>query len=379
VSGTAVRHEEAALLQDRTRDHRRRIPALTGIRGYAALWVVLFHGVYFAHKLIPELVPELPVVARSGYLGVDLFFLLSGFVLTWTYGEALASQGWRARREFAIGRMFRILPLHWTVLALFAVTALMTDDVWLTEEPHGATNWLISAALIQVWVGLPRVWNTPAWSLSAEWFAYILFPIMAVAGHRVRGRAASAAIAAAAIVLVVVLFTAAQRPSLDESGRFGLARCVLEFAAGVAMCGYCRATCPSERSGTIMLLVGFILLGAAMLPGPAEYLALPAFSLMIVACVSPSRLAEWVFGNRIAHWLGEVSFSIYLLHWLGYELAAKAIRAADTAPLTGLALIAAVPILVVPPGWLAWRCVEIPGQAVGRAFVRRLRERDQAA
>src|SRR5262249_39676380 len=95
---------------------RPEIRALTGIRGFAAVWVVLFHlqwqGMYQA---FPRLEAIRPLVDR-GYLGVDLFFILSGFILTWNYGEALAD--WRPREHvrFEIVRLARIYPVHLATL-----------------------------------------------------------------------------------------------------------------------------------------------------------------------------------------------------------------------------------------------------------------------
>src|SRR5689334_9429569 len=101
---------------------RVRVPesrALTGIRGVAALWVVLFHlpnplaGTAFAQVL------------SRGYLGVDLFFILSGFVLSYAYRDALPEKPMvrQALRFYAV-RLARIYPLHVFVLALFVTIEL---------------------------------------------------------------------------------------------------------------------------------------------------------------------------------------------------------------------------------------------------------------
>ena len=161
------------VLEDRTRSGAPKIPALTGIRGVAAAWVVIFHLAVVAEVAGLLTMKQVPVL-RSGYLGVDLFFILSGFVLMLTYGQSLSHMTRASLRDFWIGRVFRILPLHWTILGLFLLTGVMIDHDWVMTDRHDGLSFLASALLIQNWIFMPKVWNLPAWSLSA---ASVLFSI----------------------------------------------------------------------------------------------------------------------------------------------------------------------------------------------------------
>ena len=97
-------------------EKRRQIPPLTGVRGVACLWVLAFH----AYLLLKDsgVMGEQDLLFR-GYLGVDLFFVLSGFVLAMTHGAKLSRFDTTAAYRFFVGRAFRILPLHWTILIAF--------------------------------------------------------------------------------------------------------------------------------------------------------------------------------------------------------------------------------------------------------------------
>ena len=150
--------------------------ALTSIRGIAAWWVVLFHM-----RLL--LVPWLPVgairVLDHGNLAVDLFFVLSGFVIALNYGERLAGD-WRATGDFLFRRFARIYPLHLLILggfALYAGGAILFGSATLAGQDPG--YFLASLFLVQNWGFTDALrWNVPAWSISTEALAYLLFPVL---------------------------------------------------------------------------------------------------------------------------------------------------------------------------------------------------------
>ena len=135
----------------------------------AALWVVSFHvsGLWQG---------EMPL-AGMGYLGVDLFFILSGFVLSYVHGEAFRRDPLGAYPHFLGRRIARIFPVWLVVLAVFAVKHRATI------EPEYL---FIYAILAQAWGGVPtQLLNPPGWSVSLEWAVYLLFPLIAFAPLRI--------------------------------------------------------------------------------------------------------------------------------------------------------------------------------------------------
>lgn len=157
---------------------RRHIKELTGLRGIGALWVVLFH-LTFGHDI---------AIVKLGFLGVDLFFILSGFVLSQVSKEIIVTPS--QYLEFLRQRLTRIYPLHLFVLCALALIVLTVPGF---EDRYDVPRFepdafVASLLLIQNWFyWLPACWNGPSWSLSAEWFAHLTFPICQWLTARWRG------------------------------------------------------------------------------------------------------------------------------------------------------------------------------------------------
>jgi peptidoglycan/LPS O-acetylase OafA/YrhL len=179
VFGLRRNNSTTASTEDRM---RRELTTLTGIRGVAAIWVVLFHFYPVIGALLggPDR-RQVPIV-RDGYLGVDLFFVLSGFVLSLAYSERFRRNFYSAVIEFFFARVGRIFPLHWTCLAIFFLLVELVPENWWGPGPFTLGALGASVALVQNWT-LPTAlaWNFPTWSLSAEWAAYLLFPLLTFA------------------------------------------------------------------------------------------------------------------------------------------------------------------------------------------------------
>src|SRR5262245_35048532 len=136
-----------------TLEPSKQIRTLTGLRFLAALHVVVFH---FGQKRFHGLVGGL---VSSGYTAVSLFFVLSGFVLAYTYGQRHAGRG-LDRRTFWVARFARIYPLY--VLALVIALPFYLRD----GRPGGWLEPLLVVCLAQAWLpGAAVAWNGPAWSL----------------------------------------------------------------------------------------------------------------------------------------------------------------------------------------------------------------------
>src|SRR5271155_5124721 len=146
--------------------YARRISSLDGMRGIAAIAVMMFHfNIFF----LPQ--ARLPFLGRA-YLSVDLFFLLSGFVMAHVYGRELASN-WRAHwPKLAIARFARIYPLF--ALTMLAMTTIVSlSDTRLRFVSFSGWSLALQPFLLQQWSGLS--WNYPSWSISTEAEAYIFF------------------------------------------------------------------------------------------------------------------------------------------------------------------------------------------------------------
>src|SRR5579872_2550251 len=159
---------------------RHHLPALTGLRFALAIWVILHH-LTGRGMLLAQWAGMLPDAAQSllhgGYLAVQTFFLLSGFVLAQSY----ATTRWNRPNlmRFAAARFARIYPTYLVSLILvswFAFQFLLKPGRSVAQKTFVLGNY---AFLLQGWTGSLSVgWNTPAWSLSCEFFFYLCFPIL---------------------------------------------------------------------------------------------------------------------------------------------------------------------------------------------------------
>lgn len=349
---------------------RAQVDALTGLRGIAAWLVVLYHiRLSFAPSLPPDVVAGL----GKGYLAVDLFFVLSGFVLWMTWGQRLATERWRAVAIFLQKRIARVWPLHAVILAGTVGFALV---IAATGRPVPAGyRWdelPLHVLLMQNWGFTPDLaWNDPSWSISTEFAAYIGFALLVPLLARPRQLP---------IILPIILLSASVI-ALDrfyawhgenELGAdiafFGLARCLAQFTCGVAACMIWQ----SIDGQRLRWAAGLAATVAAMLwlGGFRETLVLPiAFSAIVMIVAATSAMPGNPLSSRVAVWLGEISYSTYLAHFLLWTLF-KLVLVRDAADVS-LALGALFLLATLVASVALHTYVEVPARdRLGRVPVR---------
>ncbi len=302
---------------------RPHIDALTGIRGIAAWLVVLYH---IRTAFVPSLPGGIIDVLAKGYLAVDLFFVLSGFVLWMTWGQRLAVEQWRAVPGFLNKRIARVWPLHAFILTATVALALVMMASGRTPVDHDHWNELpLHYLLIQNWGFTSQLaWNHPSWSISTELAAYLGFALFVpLIGQAIRRMSVTAkvlgalATSIAMIVLLDQFFMLHGETTLGPNiPYFGLARCLTQFICGVAMCiVWQTAHGPLLRISTAAV---FMLSIALWMGGVArEVLTIPvAFAALVPLIASTSALPHNPLASRIAVFLGEISYSTYLSHFL---------------------------------------------------------------
>ena len=145
------------------------IPALTGVRFFLAAYVVVFHFGQESLSRFPVVVRNL---AGAGYVSVSMFFLLSGYVLARSYSGMQAKE----RSKFWVARFARVAPAYYTAVAVSMV-------IWsYSFYRHAAVfAWATAATALtctNAWFLQVNLWNFPAWSLTCEWFFYLIFPFV---------------------------------------------------------------------------------------------------------------------------------------------------------------------------------------------------------
>jgi peptidoglycan/LPS O-acetylase OafA/YrhL len=289
--------------------------ALTSVRGIAAWMVVLYH----IRLSIAGLPAGWVQFFAKGYLAVDFFFLLSGFVIWLSWGPRLREHGWRDVPAFLQKRLARIWPLHLVVLGGAVVLALALAAVGRHDPAEFPFVELpLHVLLLQNWGFTAKLaWNDPAWSISCELAAYLAFPLLVRA---VDWRTLPSWLVASAAAAFLVLLAAAMsgEPTLGRDiARFGLIRCLTEFAAGSAICALWLR---SKSAPRLPALLAFGFSGAAFAgwaAGLPETLAIPfAFAALLLGLALTSGLRGNPLDRAPLHYLGEISYATYLSHFM---------------------------------------------------------------
>ena len=346
----------------------QNLKPLTSLRIFAALWVVVYH--YW-----PNLQATKPLFVDKGVLGVELFFVLSGFILSHVYLEQV-----RAGRfdygAFLWARLARLYPLHIAILAGLAALLLGLAVIGV----HAGDQVLIWSSLpaqltlTQAWGLAARGgWNYPAWSISAEWFAYLAFPAFAFAALRLWRRPRLAiGLAAALVVAAYILFPmAAGFPLTHASVQWGALRVVPSFALGCALWLVWNANLVASRNAALWLAG----LSAAAIPatialGLPDYVSVLACAGLVLGLGAAARHGSRVLSHPVLVYLGEASFAVYMVSipWqLVFSTGLQKMHLADASHMPlGLWLLMCSG--AVPAGMLFHHLVERPA----RDWMRRL-------
>ena len=342
---------------------------ITALRFGAALWVAVYA---FWENLAGA--GQSGLVAK-GYLGVELFFVLSGFILSHVYlaqaGEKRFSYG-----RFLWARVARVYPLHIAtlvavgLLAGAALVAGMSVDANVLSWSSLPANLL----MVHAW-GLAPVagWNHPSWSISAEWFAYLCFPAFAFVFWRLRDRPVVAVLGAAAFLatLYFVFEQWAGFPLTEATIRWGALRIVPCFALGCALyLMYRKAPLKAPALTSAAFLV--LMLGSAWLGLWDAITVLLAGGLILSLASLPNERAGWL-ASKPAVYLGEISYSVYMVcvPWklLAVNLAAKVTDAPDKQlhVFVWWAILALLPVVAAA----SYHLVEHPARKALRAWAER--------
>ncbi|WP_158243088.1 acyltransferase family protein [Acidimangrovimonas sediminis] len=362
--------------------------SLTAFRGIAALLVVFYH---FSGGFTPGFDPgKFTDFVEESYLWVDFFFLLSGFVLAHVYRERFAPGiGGRAYRGFLVARLARIYPLHVTLLAAFVVfeafRAMVVDGglVHAQMAPFAGArslpSLLVSLSLLQS-TGIENVlgWNWPSWSIASEWFAYLLFPLLVLAGSKMGTRAGI--LAALTCVLGLWLLSKDGGAHLDRTADFGVLRCLCEFSLGMLIeAALHRMRRAGGAGGAGWLDRGWVAaaLLVAIVVGMHEgwdAIAFPPLMAAFLLCLALNDRRAGRFARALSCrpllWLGAISYAIYLCHALvlvSADLVSKLLvghkAGVGLGPGASLVAIALAYAVILPLAHLLHRFVERPAQS----------------
>jgi peptidoglycan/LPS O-acetylase OafA/YrhL len=334
-----------------------RLPSLTGLRFLAAFVVFGFHlhaGGLFAGTGAEGV---LEAVFGQGATGVGFFFLLSGFVLTWSARDGVPARVGIRRRAA------RVLPNHVVVWVVVFAGLAWTGGV-------SVLSGVLGLFLLQAWVPVQSVYfgvNTPAWSLSCEAAFYAAFAWLLGLVDRVpRARLWPAAIGLMAAVVLVPVVALPLPAGLEYwfVYVFPVTR-ALEFALGMVLARIVRAGLwrgPSLWQAGALAVVGYVVSGH--LPGTFGYVAgtvVPLALLIPAAAVADITGSRSTWRYHPVVFLGEVSFAFYLVHQVVLR-AAEAFGPRDVGLVGAIGISFALLVGALAPAWLLHRLVERPAQ-----------------
>lgn len=351
------------------RPRAARLPSLTGMRFLAALLVFAFHTTFQTRFIGGGLGDTLSdCFANAGFYGVTFFFVLSGFVLTWSARPAEgAPRVWRRR-------LVKIFPNHLVTFAVAAFLMAAASEMFTTKGV------LANLFLVQAWIPeiqVPNTMNAVSWSLSCELFFYLAFPFLLPVLERLSARRlwTLAGVLAALTVLVpaVSSWTVAGTPLpfiADGSLSFEQIWSVyffppvraIEFVLGM-IAARLVLTGALPRIG--LLPAAVIAVGGYVLNSSVPYLygvagtgALWLTPLVVAAAQADVRETTSPFRGRVLVRLGELSFAFYMVHGLvvtyGHKwlVADENLSGAAAAALLLAALLTALALALALYSWV---------------------------
>jgi peptidoglycan/LPS O-acetylase OafA/YrhL len=334
------------------------IPSLTGLRGIAAFVVVMFHVALGAQLRL----------FSAGYLGVDAFFILSGFVLAHVHADKFNNWHPGIYISFLKARVARIYPLH--LFMLCVVAAAISSLPWLrssyidADQRFGLSCFVASALLIQNWFHwMPGCWNTPSWALSALWFAYLIFPAVLFLTQCARRPMTSIFLAGLCLLGFSLVMLLKGVSSVDVTGTSGMVRMAAEFCCGCFL--YRAVRTGLKRLPAIADIVAVIVLLASAVAG-TDFICVFAIALIVLLAAQERGPIALVLATPLAVFLGEISYSVYLVHWIVLQVAN---RIAAKIMLEGIGFAiwnAGVIALILAISTVTYRFIEIPARAFGR-------------
>jgi peptidoglycan/LPS O-acetylase OafA/YrhL len=341
--------------------NRQHLGALTGIRGVAAWMVVLYH----IRLNLTDILPDGAIAALGkGYLAVDLFFMLSGFVLWYNYAEKLRIVSIVSAADFLWRRLARVWPLHLFILTLYALLVLVLFKLDRSTDFYPLHEFPLHVFLLQNWGWTNDLaWNHPAWSISTEFAAYLLFPLtVGLVRWASLPTAVIAAFAAALLLAVHVLFALNGHSNLGgDITHLGLWRCLLEFSLGSLLCiAWSRLGGSAGLAMSAGVTCGLSLAAGVLFNYPETAFVPVVFASALLALASSKGMLSKLLSSRPAVYLGEISYSTYLSHFLLFTLFKMVF--VDASMQLGWAALAGFMALVLVASVVLYHLIEKPAQ-----------------
>ena len=293
---------------------------LIPLRGVAALWVVVFHFSEIVAKFVST---KYSLLLTKGYLMVDLFFILSGFVMMHVYRKKFQSGvSVKNFREFIVARFARVYPLHFFTLMILILLVASSGGWNIVQDPKAiSTNLLLLHSF-----GIHKIftWNVPSWSISAEWWAYMVFPAIVIFIYRKKGLAVALLSIFVVLAYLSIMFwiprvnifepDSPPRRNLDVTFDYGFLRGLAGFITGVLLYrlyeeGLLRKFFQTDIATVLSILLAVL----SMHFGWNDGFTIIFFTAIVFSFALNNGKLYSLCNMWLPQYLGKISYSIYLM------------------------------------------------------------------
>jgi len=320
----------------------RQIVSLTGMRAFLIGWIVIYH----LKDELDILFPFQPLIdfAATGFIGVDVFFITSGFIIAYNYATLFKSFSLNTYKSFLWLRLARIYPVYLFSLLLTALmfgAATFIGSQVSNPDFYTASGFVKSLFLVQAWA-LPTTfsWNAVAWAVSNEWLAYLAFPIIIAITLRIRHipTVLASIVAILWVMAAVCLLLDATWSAPYGAGSYGTLRVAGEFIAGCLLYNlYAIGWGARWRWGWITVVAWLAVIGGGVFLNSATRTQLAGAQLVDTINMSGQLNVLWItpvcaiavyalawergwiakiFSTKPMIYGGHISYALYLTHFI---------------------------------------------------------------
>ncbi|MBD2208302.1 acyltransferase [Nostoc linckia FACHB-104] len=311
----------------------KHINSLTSLRGVAALFVVIHHFSYYTLPKTGSTLSTYSNFFHNGYLWVDFFFILSGFIMTHVYARDFSAKVTSDNyRSYLLSRFARIYPLHIFILSLFV--GLEIFKTFLIHHSAFTGKFNLTALFANIFLlqafdlNCPPLfwcntyWNEPAWSISVEFVIYCIFPFLLF--FILKNNYKNDLMIYLSTLVGILLLITFTRGNLDSIiGVPSIARCGLECVLGIITYKvYRRGNYQKYFNLNLLAIIAITWIMLIMhnywhhWRSLHDWLILPGFSLLILAVSGYNNgVISKFLNSQLMLYLGTISYSIYLVHW----------------------------------------------------------------
>lgn len=275
--------------------------SLNYIRGILSLWIIFYH---LKSEISFKFSEFFFFISSKGYLAVDIFFIISGFVITYKYAYI---NDVKSYLNYLFKRIKRIYPLHiFTVfiilISIFVIDSFFGGEFLFKNEIYSLRNLILNIFLMHSWGFSNNLsWNIPSWSISTEFFTYLIFPFILYRNNFIQN-------IFFIFIIFFFLFVYLHKGSMNITYDFGLLRNIISFSIGSFIFYIYRRNI--YKKNYTYLILSFLIILFFFINEEIILVLLLCPILMYILINSKIKKIS------ILNYLGKISFSIYMNHWV---------------------------------------------------------------